>query len=333
MRSRSHRTWLVGLVIASTCASSWARADDVADAKDLFGRARELRGNGDCASAVPLFRKAYELYPAGLGSLRNIAECAESMGRFASARRAWLDLKRALLTQTDSKYEGWAQDAGQAAARLAPKLATVTIDVNAVAPTGATAPVDQVEVIVNGERLPPSLVGTPLERDPGRYIVRVAGAGVSAAEEKVVELAAGDAKRIALQVVVSVQLPEAPGASPPPDRDKDAKSHSPWRTAGWVTLGVGGASLIGAAVSLFVRQAALDDLARGCSQYQTAPCDPSLTSTVDRGHTASTLVNVLGPLGIVALAGGGVLLAVSASHPSPMALVLSPPGISAVGRF
>ena len=112
----------------------------MADAKDLFTRGRELRVRGDCAQRGRAVRKAYELYPAALGSLRNEAECEESLGRFASARRAWVDLKRALLTNADPKYDGWTQDADQAAARLAPKLATLTIDVNVVAPGGEAAP-------------------------------------------------------------------------------------------------------------------------------------------------------------------------------------------------
>src|ERR1700761_8656544 len=89
--------WLFATTaIATTLPPRAARADSAAEAKELFGHARELRGHGDCAGAVPLFRKAYEMYPAGLGSLRNLAECEESLQKFASARHAWLDLKQAL---------------------------------------------------------------------------------------------------------------------------------------------------------------------------------------------------------------------------------------------
>ncbi|HEY8089995.1 MAG TPA: hypothetical protein VIF09_19170, partial [Polyangiaceae bacterium] len=55
--------------LACSCPAV-ALADPVADAKDLFTRGRELRTRGDCTGALPLFRKAYELYPAGLGSER-----------------------------------------------------------------------------------------------------------------------------------------------------------------------------------------------------------------------------------------------------------------------
>ena len=104
------------VVVALACQAlpRVARADAVSDAKDLFTRGRELRTQGDCRNAVGVFRKAYELYPEGLGSLRNLAECEESLGHFASSRRAWLDLSRALLTFPDRKYDGWDKDATDA---------------------------------------------------------------------------------------------------------------------------------------------------------------------------------------------------------------------------
>jgi hypothetical protein len=86
------------LVIASSLAAPGVRADPLA-AKDLFAQARGLRLQAQCARALPLFRGACDVYRAGLGSLHNIAECEEELGHFVSARRAWLDLQRALSTK------------------------------------------------------------------------------------------------------------------------------------------------------------------------------------------------------------------------------------------
>ena len=142
------------LVVAASLAAPVVRADAL-DAKDLFAQARGLRLQGQCASALPLFRRAYDVYPAGLGSLRNIAECEEELGHFASARRAWLDLQRALSTNSQARYEGWEQDAALAAARLAPKVATLTIEVHAVTESGKPAQATGIHVSVNGEALTP----------------------------------------------------------------------------------------------------------------------------------------------------------------------------------
>jgi hypothetical protein len=130
-----------------------ARADAESDAKDLFARGRDLRTKGDCAAAVPLLRKAYKIHPSGLGSLRNVAECEEQLGHHASARRAWLDIKRALVTlPPDAKYDGWDREAETAAARLQPKIATVIVDVAVQSPTGEAPANDKsgVELFVNG---------------------------------------------------------------------------------------------------------------------------------------------------------------------------------------
>lgn len=114
--SRAYWWLLAGLSLAPR----WARADAQSDARELFDRARKIRLAGDCAGALPVFREAYDAYPAGLGSLRNVAECEQALGHVASARRAWLDLEHAASTTAEPKYQGWAQDAALAAAQLAP---------------------------------------------------------------------------------------------------------------------------------------------------------------------------------------------------------------------
>jgi hypothetical protein len=341
---------VVGAAAVSVlAAASEAHADPMADAKDLFTRGRELRTQGDCANAVAMFRKAYDLYPAALGSLRNLAECQESLGRYASARRAWVDLKRALLTNADRKYEGWDRDAEQAAARLAPMLATLTIEIVAVTPRGEAAPADAIEATLDGERLAPAQMGTPLERDPGRHVVRIAGERVSQPQERTFELASGDAERLSFRVVVRdrvepATLPPESAAAPSPGADRAdtgsaARRHPPKRetgsdgrrTWGWVALGVGAAGIAGAGISLAVRQAALADLnAPGaCESHQD--CSPTLASTVSRGQTASTLVTVFSILGGVGLAGGIVLLATSGGHSSAVASLVVVPGGGGVG--
>jgi hypothetical protein len=327
--------------MACTLVPCVAHADPVSDAKDLFTRGRELRTQGDCANAVGVFRKAYALYPEGLGSLRNLAECEESLGHFASSRRAWLDLSRALLTFPDRKYDGWDKDATDAAARLAPKLATLTIDLNVVGPGGEGASAPGVDVTLDGEKLASSLVGTPLERDPGVHVVRVTGDHVREPAQRAVELASGEVKRIALRVVVTPDKPsepEVPVATPlpatlPPSRDDDAeRARATKRTLGWAAIGVGAAGLLGAGISLGIRQSAYGTLQNKCPSH--AGCDTSLQSTVNEGHAASTAFDVLGILGLVG-AGTGITLLATSGHAQQARLVVTPTlgGASAAWTF
>jgi hypothetical protein len=326
-----------------------AHADPVSDAKDLFTRGREMRAKGDCAGAVPLFRKAIDLYPEGLGSVRNLAECEEQLGHYASSRRAWLDLKRALLTTDDKKYEGWSKDAEAASARLAPKLATLTVDVSYATPDGQAALSKGVTVTLDGETLAPALVGTPLERDPGHHVVRAAGDRVQEPQQNAVDLVAGDNKHVALRVVVKPppssleQSPPgnetAPATRPPAEGVVEDRAGSTKRTVGWIAIGVGAASLVGAGVSLAVRQSALSDAENYCPGSNLSNCDPShngtVQSDVSRGQTASTLVTVLGIVGVVGLTTGIVLIATSHGHSQQSRLIITPTlgGASAAWRF
>ena len=331
------------VVIAACITPALARADAASDAKDLFARARDLRAAGNCADAVSLFRKASELFPSGLGSLRNLAECEEQLGRFASSRRSWLDLKRALVTEDAHKYDGWTQDAEQAAARLAPKLAHLTIDVNLVGPEGAAADAHGVEVTLDGEPLASSLLGTPLERDPGRHVVRVSGARVHEPGQKVVDLLTGGTARVALRVVVTpdtvnpndvVPAAQPAGTASEPASDDASRGRSMRKTVGWIAVGVGAASLVGAAISLAVRQSALSDVNRVCSSY--IGCPTTIQSTANRGQTASVLFDVFAPVGIVC-AGGGIALVLTSSPAASQTagLVITPRlgGASAAWTF
>jgi hypothetical protein len=271
---------LFGLLfgVAAALLPSVARADAVAEATDLFARARELRGHGDCAGAIPLFQKAHDIYPAGLGSLRNLAECEESLGHVAAARADWLDLGRALAQHTEPKYAGWDQDAERGVARLTP--------------TQETSPVD--------------------------------GAGP--------KQAAAPAPAAVSQAVAPATASAAPMQPAPGDSTK--------RTAAWVGVGVAAAGLVGAGIAALVRKTALDDLTKEGCQNQggrlscTAPATSSQNDAANRGREATTLVNVFVAVGAVGLATGLVLFAITPSRSnSSTELVLSPSGVSAVGRF
>lgn len=319
-----------------------ASADPESEAKDLFQRGRDLRQAGDCAGAVPLFHKAWKVFPSGLGSARNVAECEEQLGHFASSRRAWLDIKRALLTaKEDPKYAGWDKDAEDAAKRLQPKVAVVFVDVIVKSPKGEGPATESsgVEILINGENLGPNLVGTPLERDPGQYKVRVQAPYAEAVTQDVA-LSAGDSKRLTLRIVQSP--PEQAG----PTHMVDTGGGK--RTAGWVMIGVGGASLVAGFITLAMRGGALSDLERECGVSpitDNTPCKSSAAAknAADNGQTFSTLTTVLLPVGgVLAAAGIGLVIwgsnskevvPATAARQGSLTVVPGPARVDAVWRF
>jgi hypothetical protein len=295
-----------------------ARADPPPRASDLFAQGRKLRLQGECPAAEAVFRRVLEVYPAGLGSLRNIAECEEATGRYASARKTWLDLKRALSEYASPRYEGWQQDADTAADRLRAEESNLVIDLRGVGSRGA--PTSSAAVTVNGESIDDSRLGAPLESDPGPYAVRVVTADGRVLEQRV-DLAPGQSVRVSFDMAIPTER-ASPVTTPAP-----VVAH--WNPAipGWVAIGIGSASLVGAGVSFAFYLSAHDTLERRCPNYQSMPCDPSLRPEVSQGRTASTLVNVLTTAGLVGVVGGAVLVAVLTPHSSSTALAVSPTGI------
>lgn len=295
------------LALAMLAEATPARSDEASDARDLFERARTLRAGGDCASAVPLFKKAYEIFPTGLGSLRNWAECEEELSHFSSSRRAWLELKRALLLDRSPKYTGWDHDTEEAAARLAPKVAKLTVHVKGASPSELT-------VTINDEKIAPALLDTALERDAGHYTIIARGRDGEPVTQSI-DLATGESKSIELTVAVA-HAPAAVASSTPTPHPAAA---NPLRTLGWIGVIAGGAALVGAGISLGIRQSALGSLSSACPRYQTEPCPTSVASTVSEGRTASLLVDVLGIGGAVLAVTGVVLVLTSSPHRTTLA--------------
>ena len=281
------------------------------DAETFFAQGRQLRVGGDCTRAVVAFRRALELKPAGLGALRNIAECEESDGQFASARNDWWSLRRAVLQTNDPKYEGWEKEAEAAYTRLAGKVARLTVRIVGDA-------LDRVRVTIDGKPLDPRLLGVELERDLGLHTIEAAYGGAAPVAEKRA-LTVGSTETITLTIPAPkptdkplAPLPVTPSLVPPPDR-------SGLRTAGFVVLGVGGLAAVGSVIAGVVSLSALSAVKEGCPE-PPAPCrnaDQTVLDAYSRGQTSSTLANVFGGLGIAGLGAGAVMIFVG--RPSPAA--------------
>jgi hypothetical protein len=285
--------------------ASPAHADD---SETFFAQGRTLRAAGKCAEAIVAFRRALEVKPQGVGSLRNVAECEEELGEFASARGDWWSLRRAVLQSNEPKYEGWDKDAEKAYNRLEAKVAHITVKLTGYAP-------DKARVLIDGKPLDPRLVGVELERDLGPHTVEAAYGGAAPVSEK-------RSLGIGSHEVVTLTIPEPkPGEQPAGPSPAPASGGSRGlRGAGIAAITVGGLSVIGAVVSGVIRGSALSSFTCAGPNYTMCAQTSDSQSTISRGQTASTLVNVFSVLAVAGVGAGIPLLVVgSRSSASPAA--------------
>lgn len=321
---------LVTTLLGAAAGPAHAQASNEDESRSLFVRGRELQKEGHCDQAVEKFRRAYELLPSGLGALRNLATCEESLGKLASARRHWFELRTAVQRSGDPKYKGWDVEADASFARLEARVPRMKVVV-----TGVDVNDPRVRVTIDGAVFDPRLVGEELERDVGTYHVEATttASGHALAD---VELAAGARRTIELT------LPALPRSDPPPPpiakpdparvvdpRPQDApRSHAP----AVVAFVLGGAFAAGSIASFAVEASALSKIESSCPSH--AGCDPSLASVRDRALVTRAIG--WGAAGAAAVAVGvGVGLWVSeSSHRSASARVeLGPGGVLVRGTF
>jgi hypothetical protein len=267
-----------------------ARADD---SENFFAQGRTLRSQGKCAEAILAFRRAFDLKPDGLGSLRNVSECEEELGQFASARADWWNLRRAALQSNEPKYAGWDKDAEAAYKRLEAKVARITIKLTGYQPERARLSID-------GKPLDPRLIGVELERDLGAYTIEVQyGAATPLKEHH--EATAGAREVITIDIPVPkpndvIQPKPGDGGEPQPGGNKAL------RNGGIAAIAIGGASLIGMGVAIGLRQSALSDFSVCAPSYTS--CPRSLMGDQSTGQTASTLATVFAVVGAAGVAAG-----------------------------
>lgn len=285
---------------------------------------------GDCAGAVVQFELARKAFPEGLGSLRNIAECQEEMGQTASARRSWWSLRREAMARNEERYNGWKEDAEKAHARLEASVPKVVIALD--------GDLTRVEVTLDGRAVKTDLLGAPLERDPGVHHLVVRRSGEVLHE--------GDVKlRPAQTETVRVTLPAAPAdpvAPNTPEASPESSGVSGLAVGGWVGIGLGAASFIGAGIAAGIRQGALSDLETQCPTYDTGICAAgsdadAIASTQDRGTASATATNALLIVGGVFAAVGVSLLVVDLTSGDEanedVGLVVGPTGLWLRGTF
>lgn len=305
------------MITATLCVASRAHAD-IKDAEELFrqGKAEMARGNYD--KACPMFAESYK-QDAAMGTLLNLAQCHEAVGRIASAWGEWRAVEQQARSSVPPR-EDRVKMAKEHAEKLEPRLSRIKI----VVPAEARA--FGISVMVDGDaKGEPLWAGIPVDPGTRKIVVTAPGKKTYARDVKI------DDEGVVVPVTIP-KLEDAPvtptekggGAAPAgPDLEKveEYARNQARRTAGFVVGGIGIATLaIGGVfgVAAIVNDGKAQD-ACPAPCVEGSPQAAEADASTDRAFVFSNISNVTIPLGIIG-AGIGAYLVLTAGPTEKIAV-------------
>jgi hypothetical protein len=305
---RGKRATIVALVgsIASI-APPLLRAQtktDPAGAQSLFEEAKKLEAEDKWEEACAKFAASQKLDP-GIGTLLNLADCQEHVGKTATA---WALFNEGADLAAQAGQTDRAAKARQRAKDLEPKLSRLTIVVK--------TPIDGLEVLRDGIALDPAVLGTAVPVDPGSHVVAARApnkkswtttieVGANAADAHV-EVPALDAAPVDVApIAVAPPTSTTSTTTQPVDVATTSDRGATQRTVGWI---LGGAGLVGLAVGTAFGLSASSKWSSAKSGCDDTGCPPDAAAKTDDARHAATASTVAFVAGGVLLAAGVIVL-------------------------
>jgi hypothetical protein len=325
VRTRAFGAFALGLGV-TLAAPAWAqRAEDVAAARALAVEGIKLADAGDCRAAVEKLERAEALRhaPTILGRL---GECQVALGRIVLGTE---NLQRVVREQLAADAPAAFRDAQVRAQKVLdaalPRIGKLKIIVE---PAGT-----QASVKVNGEQIPPAVLGVERPTDPGNHQVEATAPGYLPASAAV-RLADGGSETVTLQLQPDPNAAAAPPpvAGPPPmppqggpmggpppqpgpapvpaDTGADAAGGGGNKTLAFVALGIGGAGLIAGSITGLMAMSKTKDLEELCDAEKVCRDEDSFDE-YDSANNLATVSTIAFGVGVVGVGAGVVLLVTS----------------------
>jgi hypothetical protein len=289
---------------------------DAPDADLLFRQGRASADAGDYPHACVAFTESFRLDPAP-GTMLNLADCEQHIGRLASAWGHFVHLEK-VLPATDERREV----ARERATTLAPRVPWMTVVLAPDAPPDARVFRDDVEIDS------PSL-GLLLPVDPGSHTLLIVAPGRDARTMAVVAV-----EREVVRVVVSLG-PSSPAAGvvsrvpavlPDPVVAREVARPAPTHTAAWL---VGAAGIASLGVGTYFGARALAERSISDGGCTGGVCSSAMgLQAYESARSDARVSDVALGIGIVGLAVGGYLLLRSGTDaPASTALRVTATGV------
>lgn len=317
---------VVGLGVCAAPAVTLGAEGNKAAAEALFNEGRSLMAAGRYADAIEKLKASQDLDP-GLGTLLNLAECYERVGKTATA---WAQYKEiaSLARQSGSKERE--ELAEQKSKALEPKLSKLSISLH----SGADA--STLTITRDGTTVSSAELGVAIPVDPGKHDVSVTAPGKKKWSTTVEVGEGGQTENVEIPLLedsangagASVAVDGA--ASPAADKPSDGSTQ---RVLGIVAGGVG---LVGVGVgTIFGLQASSSwkDAKKECTDFPYG-CSSKGSSLKDDASSQATLSTVGFIVGGVGLAAGAVLFFTAGSgKEESVAVGVGPSSVTIKGTF
>jgi hypothetical protein len=305
-------------------------ASNRAAAEALFNEGRKLASSGKYTEACPKFEASEQLDP-GLGTLLNLAECYEKIGKTASA---WAEYKEAIPLARASGSKVRQDLATERAAALESRLSMLTIRA-----MGGTEEATGLEIRRDGVPVQQAELGSPIPLDPGPHTVDATAPGRQK-WSSTVQLT--DAAKLSVDVPALTPLAANAAATPtdtpkavppPPDQPRPSSSGSTQRTAAIVVGAVGVVGVgIGAVFGLGA-SSKWSDAKSKCTAYPYG-CSQDALDAKSSAQSKASVATVAFIVGGVAIGGAAVLwLTAGPSQEKSVALGVGPGAAFVRGSF
>lgn len=290
--------------VAATAGAQTGGASNRAAAEALFNQGRALAASGKYAEACPKFEASEQLDP-GLGTLLNLADCYEKLGKTASA---WAEYREAIPLARGAGSKVREDLATERAKALEARLSMLTIRA-----LGAKDS-EGLDIRRDGVPVPAAELGSPIPVDPGPHTIEAAAPGKQK-WSSTVQL--NESQQLAIEVpalrpssqpgvvpVASAAKPSAPRDATPLDQSSD--SNSGQRTTAVVVGAVGLAGIGVGAIFGLGASSKWSDAKSHCAAYPYS-CDAQGIDARSSANSKATVSTVAFIVGGAALASAAVL--------------------------
>jgi hypothetical protein len=292
MRTISSRLLVLFGALLLAPAVAHAGEDEQQKALQLFDKGRKLAKEGRCAEAIAPLQESLR-YAEGVGTLLNLGNCFETLGKMASAHRAFVRAQE-VAARNDDKRQNEAKERAKAVEK---DVSTLMVHVPASMKSGT-------DLAIDGESWPKERWDVPWPIDPGPHEIDVTSPPSPRHTESVtVKPHADHAEWSASlpsegpQTTTKISLPENPKKEP------ENAGGSTQKTLAYVAGGGAGLGVATGIVAGIISLSAHSALTGRCTGYPN--CNYSDREQLDKMNGNAFLAGNISTIGFIA---GGALL-------------------------